>query len=138
MKILLTDLTQPDVELERSLLAAAGMEMLIAEAHTPEGLIAAGQQAVGVDFVDLDAAKEHGVWVANAPTANTSEVAVHALAMALSLVRHLPFYDRSVRAGRWHFKDTGVLRRPSTLTFGLVLQREFVIRAALDGTVGDV
>ena len=148
MKILITDLAQPDVELERSLLAAAGMEMLIAESPTPEGLIAAGQQAVGfilqtapiprqvfealpnlrilscpgvgVDMVDLDAAKEHGVWVANAPTANTSEVAAHALGMALSLVRHLPFYDRSVRAGRWHFEDTGVLRRPSTLTFGLL------------------
>ncbi len=148
MKILLTDLAQPDAELERSLLAAADMEMLIAEAPTPEGLIAAGQQAVGfilqtapiprqvfealpnlrilsypgvgVDIVDLDAAKEYGVWVANAPTANTSEVAAHALAMALSLVRHLPFYDRAVRAGRWHFEDTGVLRRPLTLTFGLV------------------
>ncbi len=148
MKIVLTDLAQPDVELERSLLAAAGMEMLIAESPTPEGLITAGQQAVGfvlqtapiprqvfealpnlrilsypgtgVDIVDLDAAKAHGVWVANAPTAVISEVAVHALGMALSLVRHLPFYDRSVRAGRWYYEDTGVLRRPSTLTFGLV------------------
>ncbi len=148
MKILLTDLAQPDVELERNLLAAAGMELLIAESPTPEGLIAAGQQAsgfilqtapipkqifealpnlrilsypgVGANIVDFAAAKEHGVWVANAPTANTSEVAVHALGMALSLVRHLPFYDQSVRAGEWHYEATGVLKRPSTLTFGLV------------------
>ncbi len=148
MKILLTDLAQPDVELERSLLASAGMEMLVAESPTLEGLIEAGQEAagiilqtaavprqlfealpnvrilsypgVGVDMVDLKAAKEHGVWVANAPTANISEVAAHALGMGLALVRHLPSYDRSVRAGRWHFGDTGVLKRPSILTFGIV------------------
>ncbi len=75
---------------------------------------------VGVDQVDLDAAREHGVWVANTPGAVTEEVAATALAMALSLVRHLPFLDRHVRDGGWDAFSTGPRRRPSTLTLGIV------------------
>ncbi len=75
---------------------------------------------VGVDHVDLDAARAHGVWVANTPGAVTEEVAATALAMALSLVRHLPFLDRHVREGGWDAFSTGPRRRPSTLTLGIV------------------
>ncbi len=75
---------------------------------------------VGVDQVDLEAAREHGVWVANTPGAVTEEVAATALAMALSLVRHLPFLDRHVREGGWDAFSTGPRRRPSTLTLGIV------------------
>ena len=57
--------------------------------------------SVGYENVDLDAARELGVWVANVPGAATDEVAEHALAMSLALARQLPFYDRSVRAGEW-------------------------------------
>ena len=148
MKVLLTDLSQPDVEFERKLLAEAGIELVIAESPTPAGLIAVGQDVVGfilqtvsitreviealpnvrilsypgigVDIVDLAAAQEHGVWVANVPTANITEVAAHTLGMILSLIRHLPFYDRAVRGGTWHYESTGMLKRPSTLTLGIV------------------
>ncbi len=75
---------------------------------------------VGVDQVDLDAAREHGVWIANTPGAVSEEVAVTALAMALSLVRHLPFLDRHVREGGWDAFSTGSRRRASTLTLGIV------------------
>jgi len=75
---------------------------------------------VGVDHVDLDAALQHEVWVANTPGAVTEEVAATALAMALSLVRHLPFLDRHVRAGGWDAFATGPRRRPSTLILGIV------------------
>ncbi len=75
---------------------------------------------VGVDHVDLDAARAAGVWVCNVPDAATEEVAVHAMAMALALVRHLPQFDRHVRAGGWDYLATGDLQRPSTLTLGVV------------------
>jgi len=75
---------------------------------------------IGVDAVDIEAARRHGVWVANVPDACFRETAVHALAMALGLIRHLPFFDRMVRAGGWGYEETGPLRRPGELTFGIV------------------
>jgi D-3-phosphoglycerate dehydrogenase len=56
-------------------------------------------------------ARARGVWVANSPDYGVGEVATHALAMALSLVRHLPAFDRDVRAGRWHYSSTGSVKR---------------------------
>jgi phosphoglycerate dehydrogenase-like enzyme len=81
------------------------------------GLVAT--QSVGFDMVDLGAAREHGVWVSNVPAAATEEVAVHALAMALALLRGLPFLDRDVRDGRWQ-ADALPLRRPSETTLGIL------------------
>ena len=75
---------------------------------------------IGVDTIDLDAAREHGVWVAHVPDGNITEVASHAVAMALSLVRHLPLYDAAVRAGQWSYEGTGPLVRPGKLTLGVV------------------
>ncbi|KIC08983.1 hypothetical protein RA19_16920 [Leisingera sp. ANG-M1] len=75
---------------------------------------------VGVDAIDTEAAARHGVWIAHIPDAWVSEVGVHAAAMALSLVRHLPFYDRSVRERRWDYEEPGVLHRTHDMTFGLM------------------
>ena len=75
---------------------------------------------VGVDAIDITAAKRHGVWIAHVPDAWVVEVGVHAAAMALSLVRHLPFHDRSVRARQWNYAEPGKLHCPHLLTFGLL------------------
>ena len=72
---------------------------------------------VGVDNSDLGAAKELGIWAANVPDYGMGEVATHALAMALALVRHLPFHDRAIREGCWHYLATGPLRRPNATAF---------------------
>lgn len=148
MKVLLTDFEQADTVLERNLFTIADVQMAEAQCKTPEQVIEAGHDAdafivsmapvtravfeslpglrmiavpgIGVDTIDLKAAKKHGVWVANVPDANINEVATHALGMSLSLIRHLPFYDSSVRDGHWHYERTGRLRRPSTLTLGVV------------------
>lgn len=148
MKVLITDAEYPDLAIERQLLEAAGFEVTSAQCRTPAEVIAKGQGAaallvqyapitrevfaalpelkivsrygVGVDTVDLEAARAFGVWVANVPDYGSEEVAAHAFAMALALVRHLPFYDRAVREGRWHYLAGGPLKRPSTMTFGVV------------------
>jgi D-3-phosphoglycerate dehydrogenase len=78
------------------------------------------RMGAGFDTVDVDAARARGVWVANCPDYGIGEVATHALAMALALVRHLPRYDRDVRAGRWHFGSTGGLKRATELTLGIL------------------
>lgn len=75
---------------------------------------------VGVDNVDVEAAGDLGIWVANIAGAATDEVASHALAMALALVRHLPLLDRHVREGGWDGGATGPLRRIGGLTLGIV------------------
>jgi D-3-phosphoglycerate dehydrogenase / 2-oxoglutarate reductase len=75
---------------------------------------------VGVDNVDVDAAAERGVWVANVPDYGTTEVADHALTLALMLLRGIPALSASVQAGRWDYRVARPLHRLSTLRFGVV------------------
>ena len=74
----------------------------------------------GFDTVDTTACARHGVWVANSPDYGVGEVATHALAMALALLRHLAIYDRDVKAGRWSYLSAGTIRRASDLTVGIL------------------
>jgi len=53
-------------------------------------LKAVGRAGVGVDNIDLQAAKEHGVTVVNAPTSTTIAVAELAFGLMLALVREIP------------------------------------------------
>jgi (S)-sulfolactate dehydrogenase len=63
-----------------------------------------GRAGVGVDNVDLDAATRRGVVVMNTPGGSSVTVAELALAMVLSLYRHVPSATASVKAGRWEKK----------------------------------
>ena len=65
----------------------------------------------GFDTVDTDACASHGVWVANSPDYGVGEVATHALALALALVRNVVAYHRDIQAGKWHYLSSGPLRR---------------------------
>lgn len=56
---------------------------------------------VGVDNVDLAAAKELGINVAYVPDYCVNEVADHTVALMLSLLRRLPVLDKGVRTGSW-------------------------------------
>lgn len=148
MKALITDYDFPDIALERQLFAEAGVELAEAQCRTEEAVIAAardcdallvqyapvGERALaalprvglvsrygaGFDTVDTAACARHGVWVANSPDYGVGEVATHALAMALALLRHLAIYDRDVKAGRWSYLSPGTVRRASDLTVGIL------------------
>jgi lactate dehydrogenase-like 2-hydroxyacid dehydrogenase len=74
----------------------------------------------GFDTIDTDACARHGVWVANSPDYGVGEVATHALALALALVRNIVAYHRDVHAGQWHFLSSGKLRRVGDMTLGIV------------------
>ncbi|NPA26237.1 MAG: hypothetical protein GXO36_01360 [Chloroflexi bacterium] len=63
-----------------------------------------GRAGVGVDNIDLDAAKARGVIVVNAPEATTDAVAEHTLALLFAVARHIPRADASMKAGRWEKK----------------------------------
>jgi lactate dehydrogenase-like 2-hydroxyacid dehydrogenase len=56
---------------------------------------------VGVDAIDLDAAKRRGIGVSNTPDVLSDTVADTALGLILMTLRHFGAADRYVRAGRW-------------------------------------
>jgi D-3-phosphoglycerate dehydrogenase len=63
-----------------------------------------GRAGVGVDNVDVPAATRKGIVVVNSPEGNTIAAAEHALAMMLSLSRHIPDANASVKSGEWDRK----------------------------------
>lgn len=76
---------------------------------------------VGVDNVDLTAARDLGVRVCNVPDYGVEEVADHAAAMALFLARKVHRFDSAVRAGDWKItRIVDGLRSLSDSTVGLV------------------
>lgn len=145
-RVLLADHEFPDLDLERTLYASAGTELIAAHCKTEEEVIAAAagcsgillqaapitdkvigalpqlgvvsRIGAGVDTVDIAACARHGVWVANAPDYGVGEVATHALALAL--LRNVVAYHRDIAAGRWHYLSAGPIRRAGDMTLGIV------------------
>jgi len=76
--------------------------------------------SVGFDHVDVAVASERGVWVCNVPDYCVDEMADHALALLLGLVRGVVELDRSVRAGIWSHASAGELRRVSDVRVGVI------------------
>ena len=60
-----------------------------------------GRAGVGLDNIDLQAAKEKGVTVFNTPSAPTTSVAELTVGLMLCLLRKISFADRSMKEGRW-------------------------------------
>jgi len=138
----------PDIDLERSLFGKAGVELAAAHCKTESDVIAAAQGCSGIltqyapitervldalpqlgivsrigagyDNVDTAACARHGVWVANSPDYGIAEVATHALALALALIRNIVAYHRDIHAGTWQYLSSGALTRPSEMTVGIV------------------
>jgi len=70
---------------------------------------------VGVDNIDLEAARERGVVVVNTPGAPAESVAELTMAFALCLARRIPLLDRSMKEGRWLKGTVGVELRGRTM-----------------------
>ena len=64
-----------------------------------------GRAGVGVDNIDLEAAKRHNVTVVNAPSSTTVAVAELAFGLLLSVARDLPRADATMKQGQWLKKD---------------------------------
>ncbi|WP_336694755.1 phosphoglycerate dehydrogenase [Delftia acidovorans] len=64
-------------------------------------LVAVGCFCIGTNQVDLDAARERGVVVFNAPYSNTRSVAELVLAEAILLLRGVPAKNASAHRGGW-------------------------------------
>ncbi|MCY8516770.1 phosphoglycerate dehydrogenase [Bacillus atrophaeus] len=59
------------------------------------------KHGVGVDNIDLLAARERNIWVTNAPNANKHAVADFVFGLMLSLARQIPSADRQTKLGNW-------------------------------------
>jgi D-3-phosphoglycerate dehydrogenase len=64
-----------------------------------------GRAGVGVDNIDLAAAKANKVTIVNSPLATTTAVAELTLGLMLSAVREIPRADASMKAGKWLKKE---------------------------------
>ena len=60
-----------------------------------------GRAGVGLDNVDVQAAKNAGISVINTPGAPSTSVAELTIALMLSLLRRIPLADSSMKEGRW-------------------------------------
>ncbi len=60
-----------------------------------------GRAGVGVDNIDVDAARARGITVVNAPEAATVAVAELTLGMMLALARQIPTADAGMRRAEW-------------------------------------
>jgi D-3-phosphoglycerate dehydrogenase len=78
------------------------------------------RSGIGVDTIDLAAAKEAGMWVVNVPDYGTDAVAFHALTLGVAGMRRLVAADAVVRRGEWGFLDLRPMRLPSSSTLGVV------------------
>ena len=86
---------------------------------------------IGYDMIDVDAATERGVAVANTPDYCIEEVACHTLALVLDQARGVAELDRAVRSGRWaapaSYPDAA---RPSTTAVAVIGYGRIGVRVA--------
>ena len=77
----------------------AGTEPITERVLRTESLRAVVRFGTGMDNVDQEAAKRHGVAVTSTPGANARSVAELTIALMLGLARHVVSHDRSMRSG---------------------------------------
>ncbi len=75
---------------------------------------------VGVDAIDLAAARERGIAVTNTPDVLTDDVADLAIGLMLATMRGISAADRYVRAGLWLRGPMGVQTKVSGKALGIV------------------
>jgi D-3-phosphoglycerate dehydrogenase len=78
-----------------------------------------GRSGVGVDNIDLAAAKAHGVTVVNAPIATSLAVAELAMGLMLAVARELPRADATMKQTKWIKKELEGVEL-STKTLGVI------------------
>ena len=64
-----------------------------------------GRAGVGVDNIDLEAAKKHNITVVNAPMSTSLAVAELTFGLLLALAREIPRADGSMKQGQWLKKE---------------------------------
>lgn len=148
MKVIITDCDHENINIEKEVFADAGIEVELKQAITEEEVIARCQEAeifivqyaritekvmdhcqklkyivrygVGVDTIDLAAATKHGIQVGNVPDYGMNEVADHAIALALSMVRKTVRMNAFTKNQKWDYVEAIPIHRFSELVVGVI------------------
>lgn len=147
-KVVIIDCDHGSIEEERAVLSQleadvdfaqiSGEEEILARCRDADGIIlqyaplprkmlealprckVLSRYGVGVDTIDVEAATELGIIVANVPDYCMEEVSDHTLALFLSLVRKVMSLERSIRLGTWDFRIAVPIHRLKGRTYGIV------------------
>jgi D-3-phosphoglycerate dehydrogenase len=119
--ILCTPGVQPDIDELQTLLSGcigylAGVEPITAEVLTAASeLRVISRNGTGVDNIDLEAAKNHGIQVLRAEGANARGVAELAIGQLFALARRIPVADAALKRGAWERPPRGIELEGKTL-----------------------
>jgi len=147
-RVVITDCDHGSIEEEKEEFGRMGAELILAQVQEEKDLIRVCKDAdglvnqyalltrrvlenlpkckvvsrygVGVDSVDLKAATDLGIIVANVPDYCMDEVANQTIAMILTLIRKTAFFDRKVKSGEWDFRQGIPIYRTKGKTMGLI------------------
>lgn len=147
-KVVIADYDYGNADIERSIVSDAGFELVAAQSKSEDEVIAntsdadavltqyaeIGKKAIdsfkrckiiarygiGVDIVDVDEATRRNIVVTNVPNDwCMNEVADHAVALLMALVRKLPRYNRATHAGDWEWQTGRPIQKLQEGTVGL-------------------
>ncbi|MDD5778557.1 MAG: hydroxyacid dehydrogenase [Candidatus Thermoplasmatota archaeon] len=88
-----------------ALMVRSGTQVTPEVIRRADNLQVIGRAGIGVDNIDVKAASAKGIKVVNSPTGATPSVAELAIGHMISLARHLPRADRTIRSGEWAKKQ---------------------------------
>ena len=148
MKVVIVDHSHEDCSTEVGILQNAGLDVEITQVHSEDDVIKAlkdadaavaeyglftdkvfkalpnlkivSNYAMGVDNIDVDAAKTSGVAIANCPDYCFDEVAEHGMALIAALLRNIVGYAFDTRNRIWDWSKAPKLKRINGLTLGLI------------------
>ncbi len=84
-----------------ALIVRSGTDVSADVLEAAEDLVIVGRAGIGVDNIDIDAATDQGVIVANAPEGNVRAAAEHTVAMTFAAARSIPQAHVRLKAGEW-------------------------------------
>jgi D-3-phosphoglycerate dehydrogenase len=159
LKFVITDYGFPTIAIEREIIENAGGQLVAFQCKTEEEVIAAAKDAhailvqwapltraviqeltlckvivrygIGINNIDLDAARDRGIVVCNVPDYCIDEVADHTFALAMSLARQLPMIDQLIRQGVWNIVPPRPMLASRQMSF-VTIGYGRIARAVLD------
>ena len=128
-KVVVTDYEYPDLDQERKVFGAIGVEFVAGQCKDEDAVIALARDAdallnqyvkltpkviealenckiiirygIGVDTINVPAATKAGIMVCNVPTYGIHEVSDHVVGFFFSSIRKIPAMSETVKKGRW-------------------------------------
>ncbi|MDK2794593.1 MAG: D-3-phosphoglycerate dehydrogenase / 2-oxoglutarate reductase [Caldanaerobacter sp.] len=147
-KIFMTDTIFPDTKIEEEVLSTIGAKLVLAskkdektfidEGHDCDAMIVVYapincevlshlekckvivRTGIGVDNIDLKAASNRGIMVANVPDYCIDEVADHTVALFLCGIRKIAFLNQRVKSGVWNVNEARPIPRLRGKKYGVL------------------